>query len=212
MAYSYPKAVIQVFCKAPLPGQVKTRLMPELSATQAMRAHQQLTERTLRLICDTDFCPVQLWCSPAPNHPFFIKAAKDYPVSLKTQVSGDLGQRMAAALAEGTAQFQSALLIGCDCPSLNQADIYSALNALAGNFDCVLAPTEDGGYSLIGLKQAQPELFNEMSWSCPEVITETRLRLQRLQLTCYELRMQWDVDTYADYLRYLQLISPEIII
>ena len=46
----FPNAVIQVFCKAPVPGMVKTRLMPELPVGQAAKVHQQLTLQTLDLV------------------------------------------------------------------------------------------------------------------------------------------------------------------
>lgn len=91
MAYQYPNAVIQVFCKAPVAGSVKTRLMPQLTAEQASEVHQQLTWRTLGLVNSANLCPVQLWCTPSIGHPFFAKAAEAYPLALLTQPSGDLG-------------------------------------------------------------------------------------------------------------------------
>jgi|GEM_PF-5626999 len=38
----FPDSVLLIFCKAPIPGQVKTRLQPALSAEQATAAHRQL--------------------------------------------------------------------------------------------------------------------------------------------------------------------------
>lgn len=203
MTYQYPNAVIQIFCKAPVAGSVKTRLLPQLTARQAVEVHKQLTLRTLELVCSAHLCPVQLWCSPSVDHPYFIKAACDYALTLLTQPSGDLGLRMAAALNSGIEQFGCALLIGCDCPSLTGDDLASALSALSGNYDAVLAPTEDGGYSLIGLNRLEPELFNGIAWGTSEVSAKTRLKLNTLKLRCHELPMQWDVDTYTDYLRFL---------
>lgn len=207
MTYQYPNAVIQVFCKAPVAGSVKTRLMPQLTAEQASEVHQQLTWRTLGLVNSANLCPVQLWCTPSTGHPFFAKAAEAYPLALLTQPSGDLGQRMDAALAVGIKQFGHTLLIGCDCPSLTRDDLAAALVALTGNHDVVLAPAEDGGYSLIGLKQSRPELFTEINWGSSEVLAKTRLKINALELLCHELKIQWDVDTYADYLRFLEAVG-----
>jgi len=204
MTYKHPNAVIQIFCKAPVAGSVKTRLMPQLTGRQAAEAHQQLTQRTLELVCSAHLCPVQLWCAPSVDHPYFIKAACDYALTLLPQPSGDLGRRMAVALHTGIEQFGCALLIGCDCPSLTRDDLASALTALSGNYDAVLAPAEDGGYSLIGLKRPQPELFKDIKWGSSEVLAKTRLKLDALKLLCHELKMQWDVDTYPDYLRFLE--------
>ncbi len=206
MAYLYPDAVIQVFCKAPIAGQVKTRLMPELSATEALAVHQLLTKRTLDLVCGHSLCPVQLWCSPSVDHPFFIEASRHYALELNEQCSGDLGQRMLHAMTEACKNFQAALLIGCDCPSFSLKDFTSAIAAIRGEHDCVLAPTEDGGYSLIALKRPWAELFTDLPWGGSTVLAETRLRIERLQLRYYPLAMQWDVDVYADYLRLLPLL------
>lgn len=202
--YQYPNAVIQVFCKAPMAGSVKTRLMPHLTAVQAAEVHRQLAWQTLSLASSADLCPVQLWCSPSTGHPFFAEAAETYPLTLATQSSGDLGQRMETALRAGIEQYGQALLIGCDCPSLTPDDLASALAALTGNHDVVLAPAEDGGYSLIGLNQPQPELFKGIGWGSNSVLAQTRSKINALNLSCHELGTQWDVDTYADYLRFLE--------
>ncbi len=204
MLYSFPQAVLQIFCKAPVPGQVKTRLMPNLNAFEAAEVHKKLTERALDLACSSPLCQVQLWCAPTTEHPFFCQVAQKYPLTLKSQCAGDLGERMHHALSEGLEQFEQAILIGCDCPSLTVADLHTALTALRESNTCVLAPTEDGGYSLIGLNQPHSELFTEMRWSCAEVFDETRKRMQRLGLNCFTLPKQWDVDCYCDYLRFTE--------
>jgi uncharacterized protein len=204
MTYPFPNAVIQIFCKAPVAGKVKTRLMPQLTARQASEVHLQLTQRTLELVSSANLCPAQLWCAPSTSHPYFSKIADEYALNLLTQPNGDLGDRMATALKTGIEQFGFALLIGCDCPSFTRDDLASALSALSENYDIVLAPTEDGGYSLIGLKHIQAELFKDISWGTSEVLTMTRLKIDALKLRCYELKTQWDVDTYTDYLRFLK--------
>ena len=48
MIYQYPDAVLMIFCKAPVAGRVKTRLMTALTAEQAMRVHIELAQRTLQ--------------------------------------------------------------------------------------------------------------------------------------------------------------------
>ena len=207
MNYLFPNTVMQIFCKAPQPGSVKTRLMPQLTATQAAHVHRQLTQRTLKLVTSKPLCPVQLWCTPSTDHPFFRELADSFALHLSAQSPGDLGQRMVAALNTGIGEFGSALLIGCDCPSLTQKDLIEALSALAENHDVVIAPTEDGGYSLIGLKQSQPEIFNGINWGTSEVYADTGLRISALNLQCRELNLQWDVDTYSDYLRYLEVFD-----
>ena len=109
---------------------------------------------------------------------------------------------MNVALTEGLQQYQHAVLIGCDCPSLTRKDLAAPFQALQSGYPVVLAPTEDGGYSLIGLRQPAAELFESIFWSTPSVLPQTRLKLKQAKLNCLELPLQWDVDLYQDYLRF----------
>lgn len=195
MNYLYPDAVLLLFCKTPLPGQVKTRLMTALTAQQAAEVHTELTLHTLRLATARPLCAVQLWCAPTPDHPFFHTAAVNFKVMLKQQQGEDLGERMHAAMSCALQEYTHAVLIGCDCPSLTAEDLEQALIALKNGYDCVVAATEDGGYSLIGLSQPQLGLFGDISWSTPQVMQQTRQCINELRLSCFELPMQWDVDT-----------------
>ena len=205
MTRPYPNAVIQIFSKAPVPGQVKTRLIPALTAEQAAAVQRELTLATLDLATEQPLCPVQLWCAPDVEHSFFQAIRQHYPVSLHTQCAGDLGQRMVHALQYGIAQYGGALLMGSDCPSLRRQDLEQALVALRDGYECVLAATEDGGYCLLGLTQPIPALFRDIRWSTDSVCAETEAVLQRLKTRYYCLPQQWDVDTYPDYLRYQRL-------
>ena len=204
MAYQYPDTVIQVFCKAPVAGQVKTRLMTELTAQQAMQIHIELTEKILKRLHEAALCPIQLWCSPTTAFDFFQQMAKKYALSLHQQKGGGLGERMFQALNAGLQDFQQVLLIGCDCPSLREEDFNLAIAALKRGADVVLAPTEDGGYSLIGLTQPQADLVSDvnMPWGTLQVLPLTRQRVKQQRLNLHEIGLQWDVDTPEDLARY----------
>lgn len=202
MTYAYPDSVLMIFCKAPEPGRVKTRLMPELTAEQAAELHQELGIRTLELAARSSLCPIQLWCAPSTGHPFFTEAAAAYPLRLKQQRGRDLGERMHRAFRSELARYANALLIGCDCPSLTAADLAEALEAINRDCDAVLSPAEDGGYVLIGLIRPCPELFDAMPWGTAQVLEQTRTRIRRNHLRCRELKEQWDVDTAEDLLRF----------
>jgi rSAM/selenodomain-associated transferase 1 len=202
--YRYPDSVIQVFCKAPMAGQVKTRLLSALTAEQACLVHIELTERLLKLLDAAALCPIQLWCSPSTEFDFFQQQVKTYKLSLQQQQGSQLGERMNDALNTGLQNFNQVLLVGCDCPSLTADDFAQAIEALKQNADVVLAPAEDGGYVLIGVKKAQAALLSdlEMPWGSSQVLAITRQRIQQLQLNVYELRLQWDVDRAEDWVRF----------
>lgn len=205
--YRYPDAVLLVFCKAPLAGQVKTRLSSVLTAQQCADLHIELSLRTLTLAVSSQLCPVQLCCSPSIEQDFFSSAATTYGLNLVQQQGKDLGERMHDAFCSALAHYRHAVLIGCDCPSLTEADLATAFDGLAQGIDVVLAPAEDGGYVLIGLGQAHPELFHGVAWGTSVVLNQTRERIRQHHLQSIELREQWDVDTPADLLRYYSVTS-----
>lgn len=204
-SYQYPHTVLAVFCKAPVPGQVKTRLMTALTAQQAADAHVELAQHTLQWTTASRLCPVQLWCAPSLDHAFFAAAAAQYAVPLMRQQGDDLGERMYFALRTALTRYQYALIVGCDCPSLCADDLQQAQAALQRGVELVLAPAEDGGYVLIGANQAYRPLFAGMRWGTAGVYAETVARAAALGLSCHRLALQWDVDTPEDWVRYQAL-------
>ncbi|MGZ4979351.1 MAG: TIGR04282 family arsenosugar biosynthesis glycosyltransferase [Methylobacter sp.] len=207
MTYKYPNAALMIFCKAPIPGLVKTRLFPELTAEQAAELHIELSIKTLQRATESNLCPMQLWCSPTTEHDFFASLQATYPITLEQQQGSNLGERMHLAFCSALAGYSHALLMGCDCPSLTAQDLEQALTALTQENDVVLAPAEDGGYVLIGLNKPHPELFDDMPWGTARVLDQTRSRIEHYQLSYYELSEQWDLDTPEDLRRYRTLYS-----
>ena len=198
-----------VFAKAPTPGRVKTRLVPALGEAGAALLQRQLVERTLRTALAAELGPVELWCAPGTNDAFFADCAKQYGVSLRGQGKGDLGIRMARALAHVLAVGSPGLLIGSDCPALTAEYLREAAASLAGGNDAVFGPAEDGGYVLIGLaRDPSPQLFDGIVWGAATVMQETRARLARLNWRWRELATLWDVDRPQD-LRRLQKLRIE---
>ncbi|HEY8037778.1 MAG TPA: TIGR04282 family arsenosugar biosynthesis glycosyltransferase [Methylobacter sp.] len=205
MTYKYSNSVLMIFCKAPIPGQVKTRLIPELTAEQAAELHTELSIKTLQRATLSNLCPVQLWCTPSTEHVFFTSSKAAYPLVLKQQQGIDLGERMHHAFCSALADYSHAVLMGCDCPSLTEQDLEQALTALNQENEVVLAPAEDGGYVLIGLNSPHPELFDNMSWGTELVLEQTRNRIERYKFRYHELSEQWDLDTAEDLERYRAL-------
>jgi len=199
--FCHPNARLLIFAKAPVAGQVKTRLIPPLSAVEAAQLHARFIRRTLDVACESNLCPVQLWCSPRLHHPFFVDCRRSFPVVLHNQCGGDLGERMRQAAASALTESDYALLIGCDCPTLTTEYLQQALTALKKGYNAVLGPAEDGGYVLLGLRHAEPELFSGIAWGTDAVLDSTRSRLRRLQWRWDELPEQWDVDRPEDLVR-----------
>jgi rSAM/selenodomain-associated transferase 1 len=190
---------VAVFAKAPIAGEVKTRLVPLLSAEGAARLHAALVRRALATALRARLGPVELWCAPDERHPFFSQCRVDFGVTLHRQRGADLGERMANAFANSHAAREALLLIGSDCPALSPARLRAAARALEGR-DAVLTPAEDGGYVLVAL--ARPAaIFKEIEWGGPAVMAQTRERLERARLRWKEMPKLWDVDRPEDYVR-----------
>jgi uncharacterized protein len=196
-----------LFCKAPIAGQVKTRLSSALTPKQCVDVHIELSNRTLSLATQNNLCHVQLWCSPSIDDPFFSATAATYKLPLRQQQGANLGERMHHAFCSALQTYRQALIIGCDCPSLTELDLKAALSVLVQNKDIVLAPAEDGGYVLIGVNQPRPELFHDMPWGQPNLLTQTRALILQHNFKHGEIKQQWDVDTPADLLRYYEHTS-----
>ena len=65
----------------------------------------------------------------------------------------------------------------------------------------MLGPAEDGGYVLIGLKRAVPEIFAEIPWGTAGVAEITRGRMRALGWDWAELPALWDLDRPEDLAR-----------
>jgi len=190
-----------VFAKAPLPGDVKTRLLPLLDAEAIAVLYEQLILHCLHTAVEAEVGPVDLWCMPSMKHPFFLRCSKIFRIELYQQTEGDIGKRMAHAFFETLKKTDSALLMGTDCPSLTCADLKEAKRTLQQGVHAVISPTEDGGYVLLGLCQYAPQLFEGVSWGTKSVLEETRERLRRLGWHWQELPERWDVDRPEDVKR-----------
>ena len=200
-------ACLIVFAKAPVPGEVKTRLAPALDAPAAALLHAALMERALQVAVQCRLATVELCCAPDASHSFFQRCAGEFGVSLTEQGDGDLGVRMLRALRRGIAQFGRALIIGADCPALTGAHIAGAAQALA-EYDAVLTPAEDGGYVLIGASRSDEKMFDDIDWGRDSVLARQRRNLAALGFRVHQMPTLWDVDRPADLARLKTLRPP----
>jgi rSAM/selenodomain-associated transferase 1 len=189
---------IIVFAKAPIPGEVKTRLLSSMDPLAVTTLHEKLVLHSLDTAVESNVGPIELWCSPSKEHPFFLRCAEKFQIELHQQTEGDLGRRMAHAFSETFKRAPMALLMGSDCPSLTPDDLKKAKRILMQGVSAVIIPAEDGGYVLIGLRQYEPTLFEGIFWGTESVLKETRERLRQLRWDWQELPPRWDVDRPED--------------
>lgn len=183
------------FAKAPVPGQVKTRLGAVLSEQHCADLHRALVEHVFWCQWRGRVARQELWYSSP--HPFFDGLAEQTGVTLCHQGSGDLGERMSSAFSDRLADYASVVLIGSDCPALDASYVRAAFDALS-DVPVVLGPARDGGYVLLGLRSHLPALFTEMPWGSERVLDETRRRLRAAGYSWRELSTLPDIDRPED--------------
>lgn len=192
-----------IFVKAPIPGQVKTRLCPPLTPDEAATLHGTLVldvlersgeaQRRARIAFDRYLC-----CSPSADHVYFKILGARHGVGLDTQTGEDLGERMLRGLESLFARgYRRVVMIGTDIPTLSPRLLNEAVERL-DDHDVVLGPALDGGYYLIGLTRPVPELFRDVPWSTPDVLSVTARIAARLNCRVALLAPQRDIDRLED--------------
>ena len=182
-----------VFARYPRPGACKTRLIPALGPEGAANLHRHLTERTVRVLGESGL-PVTVAFTGEEASRFAGWLGPD--VVLVEQVDGGLTERLLACLNPAPV-----IYFGADTPDLAPHHVEAAIAALERH-DVVIGPAEDGGYYLIGMRRALPELLTDMPWSTDQVLPETLARLDRSGITPVMLEMLADCDRPEDLARW----------
>jgi uncharacterized protein len=196
-------AALVIFAKAPIPGQVKTRLCPPLTPDEAATLHGSFVldtlERTRTVVAKLKL-PFDryLACSPASNAVFFKIMEERQSVKLIDQEGDNLGARMNRAFETIFARgYQHVLIVGTDVPSL-PLEYYRQALTLLDEHDVVVGPALDGGYYLIGLNKPMPALFENIPWSTDRVLSLTHEKAKGLGLRIGLLPEWRDIDTIDD--------------
>ncbi len=189
-----------LFLKAPRPGAVKTRLAQSIGAEEACAIYRRLVELLLGEMAPLQDVELRFTPDDAAEE---IRSWLGAHWLMAPQGSGDLGCRLAAASAAAFRDgARRVAMIGSDCPEVMRTDITAAWTGLLTH-DVVLGPAQDGGYWLIGLRAPQPGLFAGLPWSTPAVLEETLARCRDARLSVGRLRELADIDTEADWRRFL---------
>ena len=198
-----------VFTKSPVLGEVKTRLQPDFTLEQSLKLHKTMMLNTLALSEKCNGLDTELCCTPNRNTSFFLDCENRFPVILSDQQGENLGERMAFALSVALQTHDKVLIIGTDCPAIDEAYIEEAILAL-DNVDAVIGPAADGGYVLLGLRKFSLDLFTDFSWGSDDVLSKTRKVLTDLAWSSQELGIMHDIDRPEDLYRYKDLLNEII--
>jgi len=193
---------LAIMAKAPLPGTVKTRLVPPLTAEQAAELYRSLLLDQFEHLRQISGAERYVFYVPADAE-MILRDLGGADYTYLTQNGDDLGARMEQVFADlWRLGHRNIVLIGSDLPALPLQILNDAFTRLSHEeTQVVLGPSEDGGYYLIGMNQPAPEIFDNMTWSHGQVLAETTARLSSLGLPFGLLASWFDVDTIDDLRR-----------
>lgn len=195
-------SLLIIFLKAPVPGLVKTRLADAYGVDKACNIYKELTETILHA--------VQKWRNETilfyypPDGKSIITDWLGEAYQLVAQTGDDIGEKMKNAFVYGFNKgAEKIVLIGTDIPELDEKTIEDAYLSLQNN-DCVIGPSTDGGYYLIGLnrRQFRKEIFENIHWSTDSVLQDTLGIIRTFKLSADLLDFKTDIDTPGDYVTF----------
>lgn len=193
---SPPTDALVVFAKAPVPGQVKTRLARAIGDEPAARLAGAFLTDVLEGATSMLGKLVVVAFAPESRRPWF--EAWSGACHLVAQPELGFSERVVAALDEAhRLGAERTVIVGMDSPHLGP-DRWEAAFAALDEHDVCLGPCEDGGYYLLGLRTPQPGMFEDIPWGGPGVLTSTRARAAALGLSLVELDEDFDVDEVED--------------
>ena len=201
VARAASRVALCIMAKAPVAGQVKTRLCPPLSAADAAELSRCfILDKVAQVREVTRAEPVVAY---APEDAAAVFEALAPGFTLLPQRGHELTARILSILERFFADgCDAAIMIDSDTPTLPVGLLENAVTLVAsGEYDLVLGPSDDGGYYLIGMRRLRTELFEGMPWSTPAVFEETLRRADALGLRTAQLPPWYDVDTAVDLAR-----------
>lgn len=202
---------VLIVAKAPVPGQVKTRLCPPLSPIEAA---DLAAAALLDTLAAADGMPALLAATMADVVARVVVAvtgnlaecarAEAISVALAsceliTQRGNGFAARLVAAHADAGG-LGPVLQIGMDTPQLTPPVLASAIYALQDpEVDAVLGPASDGGWWALGLKSAAgAQVLQDVPMSHPMTYEITLAALRATGLRVQILPTFTDVDTFDD--------------
>jgi rSAM/selenodomain-associated transferase 1 len=197
-----PPEVLVVMAKAPVPGEVKTRLAAQVGERRACALYEAFLRDIAARLAAVPWQLVWAVDPPAADLGRLIGVVH-WRID---QRGADLGDRMRCCFEDlFTAGAERAVMIGADAPHLSEPTLRDAFAALA-SADVVLVPSGDGGYCLVGLAGAH-DVFSGIEMGTPRVLAQTARRVASMGLRLWLLPESFDVDEMGDVRALVRLIA-----
>lgn len=194
------------FTRVPKAGQTKTRLMSYLSGEQCAELHWAFLRDLSEIYTAMD---ADLFVAHTPD-PDWEKLKNVFPNAyFFPQEGADLGAKMNHALNLALSMgYEKCILTGSDLPMMTAAHLLSGFDSL-GNADVTLGPTSDGGYYLVGVKEAGPFLFENQTYGYGNVFENTIAAIHAAGKSFCPALPCDDVDTPEDLKKLLKTLKSD---
>jgi uncharacterized protein len=199
MDKEHEKLLLVVVAKAPVPGEVKTRLIPHLTSEEAADLYRCFLQDRMMTLDTLRGVELAIAFTPADAGAMFVPFCRN-GIVLFSQKGRDLGERLNHIFIEKLAGgYDAVSIIDSDTPDLPQWSIRESFKRLLSNqTDVVFGPCHDGGYYLVGMRQPHPELFDDIPWSTARVLSNTLEKARKIGVKT-DLLPRWnDLDTFED--------------
>ena len=194
------RRALVIAAKPPRVGEVKTRLCPSLSLSQACALYECLLGDIISKM--ERYQGADFWIAFAPRGSRYFSSHYGNK-KLMAQRGRDLGKRLQHIFTELFLKgYQEVIVADSDSPTVPLSSVDQTYDLLdGGGCDVVLGPSRDGGYYLIGLAAAHPSLFRQIPWSSSAVLEKTMERASQLRLKVALLPLAYDIDAAEDLQR-----------
>lgn len=189
------RTAVALVAKAPIPGEVKTRFCPPCTPDEAADFARAFLLDTAEFITGKALADaIDPWCTYL-GEPDILRELLPPSIQLLEQRGRDLDDRLANATDDLFAMgYGRVVLLAADSPTVDETYLRSAISGL-DDFDVVLGPADDGGYTLIAVKAAERALFVGIEMSTEHVLRQTVARAEAKALSVQLLPSLYDLDT-----------------
>jgi uncharacterized protein len=191
-----------IFMKNLIYGQVKTRLAATVGNESAVKIYQQLLKHCHavfknisadKIVFYSDFIEEDIW--------------KNDEFEKEIQQGNDLGERMRNAFILAFEKtYEKVIIVGTDCPQIDENILKNAFTKL-DDHDIIIGPSTDGGYYLLGMKKAEPFLFENIKWSTGSVLKETISHCNKNNWSYFLLPELTDIDEEKDLVHFKETFN-----
>jgi len=195
------ETAVAILAKAPVPGTVRTPLIPLVGADGAATLYERCTNHAIETALEANIGPVELWCRPSMLNSFFAEMARAHPITLRVQGNGDLGMRLFRTYEALLSGHPQAIVMGSNCPALLPVHLRMMAEALSDGYDAAFVPMDDGRCAAGGLRKVSEEVFKDLSWMPGTVIEALTARLEEVGWRWLELPSLWDLDQPGGFAR-----------